>query len=599
MDRGSVSRRHGIAWSPDVLTTIGLESLTPALEMAQATKAHWMELSARSLLAPHWQESERLAQLQKATFLAVRSQTMNLAGTDELDFVSLKSLRGVLKTYNPLYFVEQVSWSKHKNHETYLSLPPIFNEEVLEHVIERVFRLQELLGRSVAIENAMSLVASRQSVIEEWDFFSEIMRVTGCEFSLNLTAIWSKAKNLSQDPQGIANHYLKLQPRLIRVQGQQQQGEFFLPSSEHAVAPEFAAFADQVLLRNGADVILDVTSRWAVVQELKQSLKSFQLPPLPSMPSMMASSHEDYQRPHFVPMKELEKTQDQIDYENYQDRLLDRVSRMSSATPELLKHFVDQAPLTADVGLAIYNTQYFVQLRNCLRKQFPLLVTSAGAGFDRLLVQYLSEFPPENANPLCVGEHLEDFLREAQSLQGLPVPMEVLADVAKFEWARLELETTPLRGSVEPSALSEINDALLEKVGVNFNGHSRIVEVEFDIGKLWKGFAKGKPSPLGKQEKKYFLLYRNEDQIHHLMISRAEAKAYRFFEERHSFMKVNELMIQHKEGGMSDKGRMLQMLLEFAHRWMSLGVVEGLLFNHPDVVHFDESAWDHGLRISE
>jgi uncharacterized protein (UPF0276 family) len=566
-----------------------------------ASEGHWIELSARALMKPQLQEWESLSRLQKVTFYAIRSQSLNLAGLDELDFVSIKSLREVSKALNPIYFVERLGWSRKGHHETFLSLPPIYSEEVLEHVIERVFRVQELLGRTLTIENTMGFVASKLNTIEEWDFLSEICRVTGAECSLNLTYIWAQAKNFQKDAHELLTHHMALGPKLLRVQGVLQQGDLFLPSSEHSLTPELFDFSERALGLSPENVVIEVTPKLDAIKELKHKFQALQLPKIPfgkqasGAPSDLSKSQESM-RPHYIPIRDPENpSSGPLNYESYQDQLLHRVTQMNGARPQILECFVATSPLVPDVGLSIYNTQYFVQLRTYFRKQFPLLIAACAGGFDRVLVQYLSECPPESADPLMVGQHLEDFFRNQP--QGLPLPGNILADIACFEWAHLELATAPLRGAAEPSALTELNDSLLKKVGLNFNGLSRLVEADFDVGKLWKNHLKGKPMEPGKIEKKYFLFYRLDEKVQHLMISRAEAKAYRYFGERQPFAKVNELMLSSKEGGVTHGDQSLQMLLEFAHRWMSLGIVEGLIFNHPQVVQLEDSPWDPGTSL--
>jgi len=79
-------------------------------------------------------------------------------------------------------------------------LPLPYTEEALAHVVSRVQKVQEYLGRPIAIENVSSYVTFRQSQMTEWEFLSEMARRAGCGILLDVNNIYVSARNHGFDP---------------------------------------------------------------------------------------------------------------------------------------------------------------------------------------------------------------------------------------------------------------------------------------------------------------------------------------------------------------------------------------------------------------
>jgi uncharacterized protein (UPF0276 family) len=74
-----------------------------------------------------------------------------------------------------------------------------YTEESLAHVVDRVRRVQDRLGRRIALENVSSYVAFRASTIDEWDFLSEVAERADCWILLDVNNVRVSARNLGFD----------------------------------------------------------------------------------------------------------------------------------------------------------------------------------------------------------------------------------------------------------------------------------------------------------------------------------------------------------------------------------------------------------------
>ena len=53
-------------------------------------------------------------------------------------------------------------------------MPLPYHEDAIRHVVQRIEKVQDYLGRQILIENVSSYLNYRESEMSEWEFLSEI-----------------------------------------------------------------------------------------------------------------------------------------------------------------------------------------------------------------------------------------------------------------------------------------------------------------------------------------------------------------------------------------------------------------------------------------
>ena len=133
---------------------------------------------------------------------------LSLGSSDELNRQHLINLKKLIERIEPGLVSDHLSWSSIDG--VYLNdlLPLPYTEEALRHFTQRVEQAQDFLGRELLIENPSSYLCYAHSTIAEWDFISEIARVSGCGILLDVNNIHVSATNHGFD----ARHYLDAIP---------------------------------------------------------------------------------------------------------------------------------------------------------------------------------------------------------------------------------------------------------------------------------------------------------------------------------------------------------------------------------------------------
>jgi uncharacterized protein (UPF0276 family) len=131
-------------------------------------------------------------------------------------------------------------------------LPLPYTPQALDHVVARVQRVQERLGRAIALENVSSYVAYRHSTLPEWEFLAQVSRRSGCGILLDINNIYVSARNHRFDPRA----YLEgIPPDAVwqfHLAGHSDKGRYLLDTHDHAIIDAVWTLYRQAVRRFGA-----------------------------------------------------------------------------------------------------------------------------------------------------------------------------------------------------------------------------------------------------------------------------------------------------------------------------------------------------------
>ena len=178
---------------------IGLRSPHLAEIGRDRPAAGFLEIHAENYLAasPALQAVERL----RADYaFSLHAVGLSLGSVDGLDEAHLARVAALVKRLEPTLVSDHLAWSVTGGRYFNDLLPLPYTEEALDTVVRNVGRLQEALGRQVAIENPSCYLGFAQSTLSEPEFLSELVRRSGCGLLLDANNIVVTAHNLRLDP---------------------------------------------------------------------------------------------------------------------------------------------------------------------------------------------------------------------------------------------------------------------------------------------------------------------------------------------------------------------------------------------------------------
>ena len=155
----------------------------------------WMEAVSENYLAPGGRPVAVLEKVRREVPVALHGVSLAIGSTDPLDRPYLAALRALVDRIEPAIVSDHLCWGRHGGRYAHDLWPLPFTEEALSHVVERVERVQETLGRQVLLENVSSYVAFRESTMSEWEFLGAVARRADCGILLDVNNIYVSARN--------------------------------------------------------------------------------------------------------------------------------------------------------------------------------------------------------------------------------------------------------------------------------------------------------------------------------------------------------------------------------------------------------------------
>jgi len=124
--------------------------------------------------------------------------SLSLGSPEELDWEFIGELKEFLDTYQVAIYSEHLSYTKSKNAHLYDLLPIPFRQDAIDHVVDRIRRVQDKLERPLAIEN-VSYYTPVAAEMTEVEFVSEIVERAGCNMLLDVNNVYVNAFNHNYD----------------------------------------------------------------------------------------------------------------------------------------------------------------------------------------------------------------------------------------------------------------------------------------------------------------------------------------------------------------------------------------------------------------
>ncbi len=124
--------------------------------------------------------------------------SLNLGGIATLDEAFLHRVRQFLDAYDIRCYSEHLSYCGDEGH-LYDLMPIPFTAEAVQYVAARIRRVQDIVGRRMAIENVSYYAAPGQEM-SEIEFINAVLEAADCDLLLDINNIYVNSINHRYDP---------------------------------------------------------------------------------------------------------------------------------------------------------------------------------------------------------------------------------------------------------------------------------------------------------------------------------------------------------------------------------------------------------------
>jgi uncharacterized protein (UPF0276 family) len=160
----------------------------------------WFEIISENYMAPGGRPISMLERVRADYPIVMHGVSMSLASTDPLDFDYLRELKSLAERVEPAWISDHVAWTGVHGVTLHDLLPVPFTREALDHVVDRIRRVQDFLKRRLVVENASTYVSFVDSEMDEWEFVREMAERADCLLLLDVNNVFVSSFNHSFDP---------------------------------------------------------------------------------------------------------------------------------------------------------------------------------------------------------------------------------------------------------------------------------------------------------------------------------------------------------------------------------------------------------------
>jgi len=166
----------------------------------------FMEVAPENWIDVGGQLGRQFRKISEQIPIICHGLSLNIGGQAPLDEVFIHQVKEFLDLHNIPIYSEHISYCADEGH-LYDLMPIPFTEEAMHYVSERIMRVQDILGRRMAMENA-SYYAVVGKEIEEIEFVNAVLKKADCMFQIDINNIYVNSINHGYD----AEDFLKALP---------------------------------------------------------------------------------------------------------------------------------------------------------------------------------------------------------------------------------------------------------------------------------------------------------------------------------------------------------------------------------------------------
>jgi uncharacterized protein len=227
--------RHAI---PDLGVGVGFRTPHAQHVLAARPGMDWFEVVSENYFAEGGIQRANLEALRATYRVVPHGVSLSIGGTDPIDQKYVARLRALVRRVDAPWCSDHLCWTGIGRVDVHDLLPLPFTRQTLEHVVERVKRVQGELSVPFALENASSYLEFRQSTMSEHEFLAQVAERADCGLLLDVNNVFVSAYNHGFDPAA----YIDAIPvdRVIQMHlaGHTNKGRYLLDTHSDRVCSE-------------------------------------------------------------------------------------------------------------------------------------------------------------------------------------------------------------------------------------------------------------------------------------------------------------------------------------------------------------------------
>ncbi len=175
---------------------VGLRSVHfPRLLERPRTPVRWFEALSENYMDSEGRPLEVLRKIREDYPLALHGVSLSIGGVEGPRHGYLEKLKRLITRIEPMLITDHLCFTGTHATNIHDLLPLPYTEETIRTVVANVSRVQDFLGRTIALENVSSYLTYKASTMKEEEFLVAVARRAGCRILLDVNNVYVSAAN--------------------------------------------------------------------------------------------------------------------------------------------------------------------------------------------------------------------------------------------------------------------------------------------------------------------------------------------------------------------------------------------------------------------
>ena len=161
------------------------ESIPSQVDFMEVAPENWIDVGGKF--------GHQFCKIAEQIPIVCHGLSLNIGGSAPLDEAFLRKVKQFLEHHNIPLYSEHLSYCGDSGH-LYDLMPIPFTEEAVKYVVERIKRVQDIIGQRIAMENA-SYYAAVGKEMEEIEFVNAVLEEADCLFHIDINNIYVNSIN--------------------------------------------------------------------------------------------------------------------------------------------------------------------------------------------------------------------------------------------------------------------------------------------------------------------------------------------------------------------------------------------------------------------
>jgi len=216
-----------------------------------APRVDWWEVISENFMVEGGNPRRVLRAVRERWPVVLHGVSLSIGSTDPLDDAYLARLAALIDEVEPAIVSDHLCWTGVGGRSGHDLWPLPYTEASLDHVVARVGRVQDRLGRRILLENPSSYVTFAASGIAEPEFLAEVARRADCGILLDVNNVYVSSTNHGWDPHAYLAAIPAERVGQIHLAGHSDQGTHLLDSHDQPVCGAVWALYAEAVARFG------------------------------------------------------------------------------------------------------------------------------------------------------------------------------------------------------------------------------------------------------------------------------------------------------------------------------------------------------------